>query len=187
MLCLIDSFMLWLTRFWVTPQSRDIFLAAGFFCGITPSYRSTCQLSTSLPDIVFIFSALRSILIRKLAWCARNIWLSKSLWQRCVRTAPIRTHGAQSVFRGDSLSRGWHCCIPHSSNSYNELPIVPLQGCWKPAPVHFVSNNGISVFDTTAACIQFWFLTIWMPFAQFVGGDCLYGFRKRQEWCLFHC
>lgn len=38
------------------------------------------------------------------------------------------------------------------------------------------------MFDTTAACIQFGFLTVWMPFAQFVGGNCLYKFRKRQEW-----
>lgn len=167
---------------------KEIYFEQQVFCGIAPSYRSTCQLSTALPDIVFIFSALRSILTRRLACCARNIWLSKSLWQCCVRTTPIRTHGAQSVFRSDSLSRGWHCCIPHSSNSYNELPIVPLQAVESLLlSVLSATMEFDTVFDTTAACIQFGFLTIWMPFPQFVGGNCPYGFRKRQEWCLSRC
>lgn len=87
----------------------------------------------------------------------------KSCWQCCVRTTPINTHrAAHWGFGGDSLSRGWHCCIPHSTDSYNELLIVPLRGRWKPAPVRFSTTMEFRENwpQRRCVCIQCGFVTV---------------------------
>ena len=91
--------------------------------------------------------------------CKCRAWPGKSFWQNSTYMS-TETHRVHSVFWGDSLSRGRHCCIPHSSDSYNELSIVPLRGCWKPAPARLWTTMEFGeCWPQQRWCVQYSFVT----------------------------